>query len=126
MSYSYTSTRQPDGLCKLARVSVGIHVAVALPSWAAGPAAAPGLADAWQTYIAALTLHEQGHVDRDVASAQQLVNDLTALGPVDCGSLSLQVTSLATKSGVALAQSNLDYDTETGHGRTQGAILTMS
>src|SRR5262249_17282261 len=92
LSYSYASARQPDGLCKLTRISVGIHVAVALPSWTPGPGVAPGLADAWQAYSSALALHEQGHVDRDVGSAQQLVNALAALGPVDCGSVGLQVT----------------------------------
>ena len=125
LNYSYTASKQADGLCRLARVSVGIHVAVALPGWTPGPGAAPGLADAWQAYVAALTLHEQGHVDRDVQSAQQLRSDLEALGESDCATLNVQVSALATKSGVALAQANLDYDNETGHGATQGAVLAM-
>src|SRR4029078_10465196 len=105
--------------------SVGIHVTVAVPSWTPGPGVAPGLADGWQTYIAALILHEQGHVDRDLASAQQLLDDLTALGEADCGGLAAQVSNLATLSGVALAKSHADYDNETAHGRTQGAVLQM-
>ena len=30
---------------------------------------------------------------------------------------------MATKAGVALAQSNVDFDAQTAHGRNQGAIL---
>ena len=89
------------------------------------PAPAPGLAEAWDSYIAALTLHEQGHVDRDVQSAQQLLDDLEALGEADCGSLATEVGALATKASIALAQANVDYDTQTSHGRTQGAVLAM-
>jgi hypothetical protein len=35
------------------------------------------------------------------------------------------VSNLATLSGVALAKSHADYDNDTAHGRTQGAVFQM-
>ena len=123
LSYRYTSTRQPGGTCRLTGVAVGLHVGVVLPNWTPGLNPASGLADQWATYIAALSLHEQGHVDRYRDGARDLVAQLEAMTDLDCPAVSSQVSATVLSFSVGLAKAQDAYDTDTGHGRTQGATL---
>jgi predicted secreted Zn-dependent protease len=123
LGYRYTSTRQAGGTCRLTGVAVGLHVGVVLPSWTPGLNPAGGLADQWATYIAALALHEQGHVDRYRAAARNLVDQLAALTDLECASVSSTVSATVLSFNVGVSREQDAYDAETGHGRTQGATL---
>jgi predicted secreted Zn-dependent protease len=114
---------QPNGLCRLATVSVGLHAGVVLPSWTPDANATPGIVAGWQSYIAALAAHEQGHVDLDVTGARRLLADLQALPALPCGSVDTRVASMLTNTTDAIERANAAYDAETNHGRGQGAIL---
>jgi predicted secreted Zn-dependent protease len=123
LSYRYTSTKQSGGTCRLTSVAVGLHVGVVLPNWAPGLNPAPGLADQWAAYVAALALHEQGHVERYRDAARQLLSQLEALAGLDCAAVGGTVSATVLSFSLGVAREQDAYDTETGHGRTQGATL---
>jgi predicted secreted Zn-dependent protease len=123
LGYQYTSVKKASGLCEVTKIAVSLRVGVVLPSWTPGPGAAPGLAEQWQTYIAALTLHEEGHVDRYVEGAENVLAQLEALPELDCGTVASRVAATVQDASLGIARDQADYDAETSHGRTQGAVL---
>ena len=119
-SYDYTGN---GSNCSISNVRVGMHVAMALPSWTDPGASTNGLAGRWQTFASALTAHESGHVALDLQYAALLQNDLEAVGSVSCANITTVVHNLANRDITLLNQANSAYDAQTNHGATQGAVL---
>ncbi len=93
-------------------------------SWSNTPEAAPGLASAWQAFITGLTIHEQGHIDIATQAAKKVVADVQSIPTAaDCTTLTAAVSATLTSDLNAVAQAQIDYDTATNHGVTQGAVL---
>ena len=69
---------------------------------------------------------EQGHVDRYRAAARNLVDQLEALTDLECASVSSTVSATVLGFNVGVSREQDAYDTETGHGRSQGATLISS
>ncbi len=124
LTWSYAYTSLTNGNCQLSDVKVGLHTATALPEWQP-LAASTRLANEWQAFIKALAMHEQYHVGLDRLYAAQLTADLTNLAPMSCGRLASAAQSLVQADITTLNQANTDYDTQTDHGATQGAILPV-
>jgi predicted secreted Zn-dependent protease len=108
-----------DGTCDLSQAEVRFAATVLLPRIAAGSALHPVLAREWQDYLAALKLHEAGHVRHayehsgDVAAA---IRDSTCK---DAGSAAQAVIKDLVRFDIA-------YDAATRHGATQGAVFPRS
>ena len=111
LSYRYTSTRQPAGRAGSPASRSASTSASCFPSWTPGLNPAPGLADQWATYIAALALHEQGHVDRYRDGARDLVAQLEAMTELDCAAVSSQVSATVLSFSLGLAREQDAYDT---------------
>lgn len=109
--------------CSAQDIKVGVHTATALPYWQPTGNATSGLAGRWQAFDASLRTHEQGHAVIDKAYAAKLLDDLNALGPVDCDSLTAAIRTIVNSDVAALNQANDTYDRQTDHGATQGAVL---
>ncbi len=109
--------------CQLIEPKVGVHIQTTLPGWQASSAATPGLYERWQTFLTGLISHEQGHAALDRLYAAKLTTDLGALGPVDCRLLTSAAKTIVQADVAALNQANTQYDQQTGHGTTQGAVL---
>lgn len=119
-SYNYVQTATA---CQVTAVAVGFHVTQTYPEWQPAASAQPDLAAQWQTFMANLITHEQGHVSLDTHYAQTVLHDLQSMSAPTCSSLIQQVTSRANHDVAALNAANDDYDARTHHGQTQGAIL---
>ena len=119
--FTYASS---GGSCSTTSVKVGLHTTAIVPTWSNTPQAEAGLAARWNTYSAALMTHEQGHVDIAEQYASKTLSDLQAIhSAATCSALSSQLTTKANADIAALSQAEVDYDNQTQHGITQGAVL---
>ena len=109
--------------CSLSNVKVGLRTVTALPAWQASPAATPGLADRWTTFMQHLTTHENGHVDIDETYGLELFNDLSSMTNIKCANISDLAHAVIQSDVAVLNQANENYDAQTQHGATQGAVL---
>jgi len=123
LAWQYGAINLGNNQCKLSDVKVGLHVGMMLPVWQPTQFATSGLSGQWNTFMANLTTHEKGHVALDQQYAHTLADDLAAFPATDCGTLSQQVRYLIDSEVNTLNQANDNYDSQTNHGATQGAIL---
>jgi predicted secreted Zn-dependent protease len=108
--------------CSLRDVRVRVASQVTLPRWTPPADTIPGLAAQWQTFLAALQVHEIGHKDISARAAAEIVHKLQALNS-SCSSLS-DAAHRSTDAIVARSRDEqLRYDAETRHGVTQGAVF---
>ena len=102
--------------CDVSGANVDAAVTVTFPSWKPPADASPELVEKWARFVAALAVHEQGHVDNVYASLPRIRE---AIQSADC----LSAEDAAQQIIAEMNQYDLDYDAETGYGRTQGAVF---
>ncbi|HEX4329461.1 MAG TPA: DUF922 domain-containing protein [Burkholderiales bacterium] len=110
-----------SGRCRLTSVQVSLRAEILLPQLrgADGRQAA-----AFERFITALRRHEMGHYEHGRQAAAEIERDLLALPPAaSCAALEAQANQGAHRSVARYAAMDVQYDRETGHGRTQGARL---
>jgi predicted secreted Zn-dependent protease len=112
-----------DGQCSISDATVGLHISQTLPQWQASTATSPKTSQQWNTYLAHLTTHENGHAALDVQYARQLAATLQSFSAPNCNHAGQRITSLVTAKINQLNIANNRYDAQTNHGATQGAIL---
>lgn len=78
--------------------------------------APPTLVDKWNAYVRNLTLHEEGHVDN---IAESYLDVRTAIQGATCPTAEAQAQATLEVIG----QFDRDYDRDTDHGATQGAVF---
>lgn len=103
-------------LCDVSSPIVDAEVTVTFPSWDPPANAPPELIVKWAGFSQALAVHEQGHVDNVYGSLPRIE---AAIKNADC----LTAEAAAQAIIQEMNQFDLDYDLETGHGRTQGAVF---
>jgi predicted secreted Zn-dependent protease len=119
--WSYDLTKN-GAVCSLRNVRVGLRVNQYLPSFVPSTANDLATTEAWQTYIASLQAHENGHTALDTQYAGRLVSSLLATSGA-CETIDSQAKTVAESVIAILDAANELYDTRTNHGATQGAVL---
>lgn len=123
-SLSYQSQpRMAAGACKAESVATKLALSMTLPHWSPPPGVAGDLIGRWERFMSALRLHEDGHVQnaRNIESAVKRA--LLALSSADCGALD---SAMRARFDQLLEQGRAgdrDYDQQTEHGKTQGAVF---
>ncbi|MRR30920.1 DUF922 domain-containing protein [bacterium] len=102
--------------CDLSTAEVWYDLYLEMPSWTPPANASPELVTKWETFIRALKGHEAGHLD-NIINNYQIV--LTAIQSATCDT----ADAAATTALGTLRQFDANYDAETNHGATQGAIF---
>lgn len=121
--WSYKPVAGPD--CQVGSARVDLALTYTYPRWAAPLDVAPGVVAAWDGYLARVELHEHGHRDIAQTAASDLVRALEALpAQGTCDALSAIARTTAGEILARHADEQRAYDQETGHGMTQGAVLT--
>ncbi|MEI7969895.1 MAG: DUF922 domain-containing protein [Betaproteobacteria bacterium] len=113
--------READGRCRITRADTRLEVEVTMP--AAGD---PELRRSrpLQAYLAALDVHEIGHVEIGRRAAGAIDRGIHGLPEMPgCDALSAAVTDLAERQLQRFREEERSYDRNTGHGRTQGASI---
>lgn len=123
INFQYLYSAPSGGLCTLNNIAVGVHVSQAMPAWQASDGDVSGLSTRWSSFIQNLTTHEQGHVNLDTQTAQTLLTGLQNFPATDCGSIVAAANAYGNSQLAALNQANINYDSQTNHGATQGAVF---
>jgi predicted secreted Zn-dependent protease len=111
-SWNQTTT---GGVCHPTNVQITYSITIAFPHWTPPANAAPGLVDRWTTFTQALATHEDGHAVRVIQNAP---NVRDAIAAASCAN-----AAAAAQSAINVIQQISDqYDIDTNHGATQGAV----
>ena len=120
LRWSYAHRPYAEGW-STAAVSVVVTVTRSLPRWSPLPSAEAGLPAQWAEYLAALTLHEEGHVAIAREAGRAVRASLGALPPRatkrELDELARSTVTMVTEAHRAEERA---YDEATGHGATQG------
>ncbi len=102
--------------CDLSASTITYTINVIMPRWRAPADASPDLTAKWEKYIQSLTFHEKGHVDNII---NNYLTVMIAIQDASC----LTAEAEAQKALDDLRQFDSNYDSETKHGETQGAVF---
>ena len=105
-----------NGSCNLDGVTIDYTIKVIFPQWTPPAEASSEVIQKWNNYINALALHESGHVERVVPFVPDLINTIKASS---CDSYNAAAQGWLD----TISQQNDQYDTDTDHGATQGAVF---
>ena len=122
-NWTYRLYKKPAGQCNIRGAAVGVHVTVLYPRWVAPAQAAPSLAGQWQTFVTALQLHENNHVQMAIQYGQQLLGGLQHFPDTHCADLQHAVDAYGDKIVQTNNRAQIEYDNQTKYGATEGAIF---
>ncbi len=110
--------------CRIDRSDVAFSNVTTLPEWSDPVHGAPGLQAEWKSFIARLREHEAGHRSNGMraAVAVRRIVDI-AMPTADCQTLGNTIDASARAVLARANRADIDYDTATRHGQTQGAVL---
>ena len=123
VEWGYRLSETEEG-CRLDRPEVIVHTLTTLPRWLDKKDAPRALQKTWDSYLAALKVHEGGHAVIALQHARKVEAMLKVLPPMDsCDDLDRQ----AKKRGNSILEDEDDaqeaYDARTNYGETQGVRL---
>ena len=118
--FTYKTVRS-NGTCKLADVNVTTQVVVTLPQWPGAASASSELATQWRVFEVALQNHERWHVGSAKRTTRQIHEALQALSEPDCLLVENKAKHISQAILAASEQENIQYDRNTGHGKSHGA-----
>lgn len=120
MEVAYELEHVPQG-CRMRDIVVTVDVDIVLPRLASSPRGE--LRKRWESMLAGLSAHEDGHRENILRAGQELYDALLALPPGDCRKLQREARN--AKESVVLKMQIRDqhYDERTKHGVTQGSVL---
>ena len=91
-----------------------------LPEWDPPDDAPAALVKRWKAWLAELEVHEQGHVDIGIQTAQRLREEILSLRPTsECESLRKEVGALGKEHVARGKEADARYDEVTNHGEKQ-------
>lgn len=120
--YKYRVTRN-NGRYSVRSADTSVDISYYLPKLNVD-SCTPDLAQRWKDYLAHLQRHEYGHKDLAVQTASQ-VNEMFATLPTFATEeeLAAEITKRTEEKFRQLKEIQIDYDRDTRHGETQGAVL---
>lgn len=110
--------------CSTGPVSTDIRINVSLPRWLEPVEADQALVAQWRQYLSSLLEHERGHRETGLRAANEISELLPALDPQPtCAEAEAVANELAHSVLNKYRRVDLQYDDETRHGATQGAVF---
>ncbi len=123
LKWAYGYDRMPQA-CTPDSFLVTVEIVTRLPRWMRTGDVPPSLEDKWESYMKHLVAHETGHRDMAVDAAAELSREVAALPPSpSCADLDRQIQTLCRVRMKKLNDDEKQYDSDTKHGYTQGAIF---
>lgn len=109
--------------CVTGPVSIMLTLTYTFPRWLPPAGADEALRVRWAAFEAALLEHERGHGALAIECAWQLGETFAALPPVaSCAELDRAVLAASQPVFAVCRDAQRQYETETGHGQTQGVV----
>lgn len=111
--------------CRLKGLQVTLESVIRLPRWISPEEDPPAkLEAAWDSLLAALTVHEQGHRELAIAAGHELVGKLRALNEAqDCQTLDRDARRALFQVTLQHSIRDRAYERRTRNGAAQGVIL---
>ncbi len=100
-------------------VDVTVKLRVTMPAWPNAKTAPDAEQRAWAQFLAALTAHEQGHVDLVNQYFADIETRLVGQSPD-------AAKRLWAENSTALQAASDSYDSDTDHGRKQGTVIDLT
>lgn len=123
LNYDYDIT-SVGGRYYLSSIKSDVDIVVTLPRLVHSAKPSQQLALSWSSYIENLTLHELGHRDIAVDIAQEIYRTLASIGSsASRYQLDAEARKQVKEKLKRLKQAQVEYDVETHHGKSQGAVL---
>lgn len=123
INWTFQFQNDATGNCLITTANVGVGIGTILPSWQSTPTTSAGTPASWNTFIANLDRHEEGHASLDRQYAGQILNMLQNFPLTSCDNIQSDANARAKAIVTQLDQANEQYDAITQHGTTQGATL---
>lgn len=110
--------------CQVDGGYVGVSITMTLPILSTTTGVPTDVINRWNTFIQNTQTHETGHVKLAQQGARDMQRDLGNLAPAaNCDLLQTRLRDLFDKSFAAVDKANVNYDAQTQHGFTQGAVF---
>ena len=114
------------GRCSIKSVKTNVDIVYHLPRRTSSPSG-PDLSAQWDSYMKRLKEHEFGHKDLAVKAAAEINQILASLADFSSESeLEQEIDRQTEEMFRRLKEEQVDYDDETRHGETQGAVLAAN
>lgn len=121
---AHWSWKETPGGCGIGRSDVSIATTMTLPALATTNGVSADILNRWNSFIRNTQTHEEGHVRLAQQGARDYQRELGNFPPAsDCTAIQFQLSKLFDREFAAIDQANVDYDTQTQHGLTQGAVF---
>jgi predicted secreted Zn-dependent protease len=123
VTWSYQYAPAADG-CRFTELGITVSATITLPRWTTGDHASNALLKKWQSYIASLRVHEDGHYSHGVEAADEIKSFGQSFHTSDgCSIFAKNFNDKAASIIEKYRGADAAYDADTKHGRTQGAIF---
>ena len=120
-SYDYAMT---DRGCAITSAEGSVDVTFRLPWWNVPSGTSGSVVAAWNQFLGALQIHENGHMDHGVAAANTVMQTLSRFPAHSSCSELIEAANAETREIIQYYnQQDIAYDNMTQHGLTQGAIF---
>lgn len=121
VKWNYRWFEQPDGRCKITKVTTTYTSSIKLPELTGADSAQE---QAFNNYLTALRTHELGHYDIGKQAANVIDSGIASLPEMSsCKELEATANGLGYQILDEYKIKEKQYDADTGHGKTQGAWL---
>jgi predicted secreted Zn-dependent protease len=110
--------------CKISKVDTRLDIIYTLPRLEQSSFIPDTLLSRWQNYYSALFEHEQGHRDFGIRAAEEIENDIAAMGArPSCKQLEHDANEIGERVVRKYSLIEKDYDQSTNHGLSTGAVF---
>lgn len=118
--------RQPDANgCQLIGLQVELGVTIDIPTWEPHPAASYELKRDWDRFSNALKRHEERHRDLAVEGAHDVLQALQGIRAATCDLAVAEAQQRAQRFQIETEAAHRQYDEQTRHGETEGAVWPL-
>ena len=123
IDYNY-KIEKIDGRYFIKSASTDVAIIYRFPRWVPSTPPQQQMTEAWAAYMDNLKVHEFGHKDLAVKAASEINGRLASLGGFGSKSeLDREAEKVVKGKLKEMKVAQVDYDSETHHGETQGAML---
>ena len=112
------------GLCNISKVETTLTETMTLPRLVSATSGA--MQRKFDDYLPKLKFHEDGHLKIARDTAHAIDTALSAIRDVPCDNIATQANDAAQDIFARAVAAEKDYDIQTGHGKTQGAVLDQA
>lgn len=111
------------GTCRAASVTGTFSITFTYPRWVPPASPDPVLVAKWNTWIAGVQTHENGHKDRSINWFNDVVTRVLAISVANCADFNAASTAAQDQAQALNAKAQAEYEAITNHGLTQRSGL---